>query len=214
MQLNQIQNHLERLYEVSVGPRVEDYLMSEQQMLQTVAAAGTPRVIPEQLFVQQDGDDLALSLYLDAAIVERLQTSDPQDPIAAENLVDFCTALEGVSHFLYVVWKTGQQRRVTLLELEIQAEVDKFITLAKVLGRQQGSLPSGLRQWLFDSVSFDPALDGPSLLRYQDANRYAARFCSQLEQLIHSAGGARLLREARRFYRLGQQDKLQHIAAG
>ena len=79
MQLNQIQNHLERLYEVSVGPRVEDYLMSEQQMLQTVAAAGTSRVIPEQLFVQQDGDDLALSLYLDAAIVERSQTSDPQD---------------------------------------------------------------------------------------------------------------------------------------
>ena len=161
--------------------------------------------------MHQDGEHLALSLYLDASIVERLKTSDPETPIVHDNLADFCVALEGVSHFLYLIWKATQQQSVTLLELEIQAEVDKFVTLAKLLGRQQGNIPSGLRRLLFDTAHFDPALDAASLLRYQDASRYAGRFCDQLERLIHSAGGARLLREARRFYRLGQQDKLQHI---
>ena len=43
---------------------------------------------------------------------------------------DYCTALEGVSHFHYLVWSLARGRNVSLLELELQAEVDKYATRA------------------------------------------------------------------------------------
>ena len=41
----------------------------------------------------------------------------------------FCLALEGVSHFLYLIWNASFDRSVTLLEMELQAEIDKFVML-------------------------------------------------------------------------------------
>ncbi len=88
--------------------------------------------------------ELALSLYLDPALLRRLEAADPLERLHGGNVADCLTALEGVSHFLYLVWNASHDRAVSLLELEMQAEVDKFIVSHWLLRRQvPGHFPAG-----------------------------------------------------------------------
>lgn len=209
MALNRLQNQLERIYEVRIEHRVEDFVCSDPRLLAALepqAAAGSAR---EQLLVHKDDEGLNLSLYLDAAVLERLGDVAMPD----SDIDSWCVALEGVSHFLYLVWSASHERQVSLLELELQAEVDKYVALTCAVAARHGArLPAGLRRVLFDAAHFDPRLRGAELARYRDAHRYAARYCAELERRHGGDGGLdRMLCELRRFYRLDQAGKLRRI---
>jgi hypothetical protein len=100
-----------------------------------------------------------------------------------------------------------------LLELELQAEVDKFVGTALLLARQnQGRIPSALHGWLFDQPRFDQALEPSEQVRYRDASRYAGKYCQQLlNRYIKRQPGPGMLPELRRFYRYTRVDKIRHI---
>ncbi len=53
--------------------------------------------------------------------------SSPLVRLNESNVADYWTALEGVSHFHYFAWNAGHDKPVTLLELELQAEIDKYV---------------------------------------------------------------------------------------
>ena len=57
------------------------------------------------------------------------------------NVADYWTALEGVSHFTYYAWNAARDKPVSLFELELQAEVDKFVTTG-ILLREHGLEPN------------------------------------------------------------------------
>ena len=160
----------------------------------------------------EDGVDIAL--YLEQALLERLHSNDPIATLNRENIADFWTAFEGVSHFTYFVFKAASNQCVTLLELELQAEVDKFVATSLLLHGQAGRVPAGLHRWLFDMPSFAPSLTDAELERYVSANRYAARFCRKLARQFRDWGWTEQgLRELRRFYRLPRQEKIGYIEA-
>lgn len=213
MRLCTLQRHLERLYEVEVEHDVDDFLVTDPDLARHLDNSATSREVPEKLLVCEDGDSLDIALYLDQALVGRLREDDPTERLHDGNLSDYWTALEGVSHFLYVAWSAGYQRGVSPMELEMQAEVDKYVCAAVLLGRQgEGRIPGALHSRLFDDVSFDTALDAEGLSRYQDANYYAGRYCSSLQNSYfrgQQRGG--LLNELRRFYRLSRDGKIRHI---
>ena len=77
-----------------------------------------------------------------AAILTRLD---------ADNLEDFWTAFEGVSHFTYYAWNAQREKRVTLLEMELQAEVDKYVATTLLLLTPRAAQPRGLHHWLFET---------------------------------------------------------------
>ena len=100
---------------------------------------------------------------------------------------------------------------MSLLELELQAEIDKYVTtMMLALGQADSDLLNSLHGWLFDNVRFHAELDEEQRERYQSANDYAARFCHGLrQQLINDDQLA--LSELRQFYRLQLSDKISHI---
>lgn len=168
----------------------------------------------EKLFVVQEQDDLLLSLYLHQGIVNNLESNQHCFYLHGDNLEDFCMALEGISHFLYIIWNASHARSVTRLEMELQAEVDKFVMLSKFM--QQQSLhpsPGQLRQLLFETVSYHHDLTEHELQRYRDANNYAEKYCWRLESGRYLEEGSErdLLNELRRFYRLNLSGKLRRI---
>ncbi|HSS66031.1 MAG TPA: hypothetical protein VLS27_16510, partial [Gammaproteobacteria bacterium] len=167
----------------------------------------------EKLLVMQNGEEVELALYLDADLMQRLREDDPTRRLHDGNISDFCTALEGVSHFLYLTWNAGHERGVSLLELEMQAEVDKYVSTAMLFGSQDdGKIPQQLYAWLFDDPVFDESLDGESLKRYRDANYYASRYCSQIQtHYFRERRSGNLMNELRRFYRLPQHHKIKRI---
>lgn len=213
MRLNILQQMLAGLYRIEVDHSVEDFVITDPELARRLDASVRPRENREKLLVAQEGDEVQLSLYLDAAVLERLHEDCPLAALHGDNLGDFLLALEGVSHFLYLIWNAGFDRGVTLLELEMQAEVDKYVVAAALLAKQRRNLqPVQLWRCLFDSPSFDAALDEEELSRYVDASRYAGRFCIQLENhYLKRNRNAEMMVELRKFYRLTQTGKISHI---
>ena len=215
LKLNALQRQLEQIYEVAIEHDVDDFLITDPVIAQRLEGRVQTRAVDEKLLVREQHDGLDLALYLNAELIARLASDDPNDCLHDGNLVDFCTALEGVSHFLYLTWNALQGRSVSCVELEMQAEIDKYITIAAMLEQQRSApVPVELHAWLFQHIDFASDLAEDELIRYRDANHYAGKYCSRLEQRyirVRDFRGGSLINELRRFYRLSWQDKIRRI---
>ncbi len=211
--LSQLQAHLTNIYRVDPGYDVQDFLITDPII---AGILGKGSLIPdteESLLLQEDADGLALSVFLDDAMLSRLKESNPLQVLQVDQLNDLWTVLEGISHFNYIAWRARKNRHVSLLELEMQAEVDKFVsTFVLALDQEDSELAGKLHGWLFDNVSFKPCLSKDQHERYTTANNYAARFCHGLRKRL-SRDSRKGLQELRYFYRLSQRDKMSHIHA-
>lgn len=121
-----------------------------------------------------------------------------------------CQIIEGVSHFVYVVDRAHHGRGTTHLELELQAEVDKWVVLAASMGSLDVERSAHLRARLYERVAFAHEPQTELGERYRVANDAANRFVRRLER--DYVGGARfgeLRSELERFFHLGQEAKLR-----
>ena len=194
-----IQQHLEAIYGIRCQLRVTDCLLDEQQAR---ALGGTMRA-REELLVREDPAGVEVGLFL---APELLHT--------AADLGSFCEAAEGVSHFLYLNRAASLDRHVSLLELEAQAEVDKFAICA--LGAWsddgEGLKAKGMFQRLFDGTALREQLSEQERWRYREASRLARGYCKRLLPIIAARRLDRLLAELRYAYRLGAEAKLDYLA--
>jgi hypothetical protein len=215
--LRELQALLAHINDAAVAEDVCDFLITDRAQLHRWHAPSATADTPEALVVAEDDGALDLGLYLDPRLLARLGASAPLERLDDDNLEDFCTALEGVSHFHCVAWSAARGRSVSLLGLEMQAEIDKYATTVLLAGSQRGGrLMRGLYARLFERVRFRDDLDGTLRALYLEANRYAARFCRRLEDRFLRRREARvveMLRELSRFYRLGDAGKLRAIEA-
>ena len=215
MLLSRLQSLISGIYDVSIAHDVYDFLVTDRGQLPAAAPTGES---DEELFVTQaagEGGEVGVSLYLDPALLERLKVADPLVRLHDGNVADYWTALEGVSHFLYLAWNAGHDRPVSLLELEMQAEVDKYVSSYWLMREQfPGRFPTELLNVLFERTRIDSRLARGRESLYREATRYAQKFCSRLERSLRGArreSDGEVLAELRRFYRLTNLRKLAHI---
>jgi hypothetical protein len=216
--LRGLQTLLGRLYDVDVPYDVYDFLITDRRSVD--AATNDSRALDEELLLAEttDGAGAGVALYLDPELLSRLEAADPHDALTEHNLADYCTALEGVSHFVYSTWGLHRDLPVSLLELETQAEVDKYaVTVFLLAAQQEGqSYPAQVHSRLFDRVSFDARLEPDQYERYHTAHALAARYCRRLERRFVNRGRLKIeamVRELRSFYRLRHAAKLRHALA-
>jgi len=212
MLLGRLQTLLHELYGLDVAYGVDDFLITDAVVARALDARG--RDVDEKLLIAETDGEAEVALYLERELLARLAERDPLTCLDADNLADFWAALEGVSHFTYYAWNAERDKNVTLFELELQAEVDKFVTTGMLLKRQCGREPQDLHGWLFDKPQLHSELRGAERERYRRANRYAGKYCRRLAPaLTRGADNEAVQSELRRFYRLSQQSKLSHIDA-
>lgn len=205
--LEKLQQQLHDTYQTDHDYDVRDFLITDPEMARVLGGDSVLSNSGESLFLCEEEDGLSMSLYLEREILGRLEAAGP---IAAGQLNDLCKVIEGVSHFNYVVWRASRDRAVTLLELEIQAEVDKFVSTMQLASEQRDSeLMNVLHTKLFDEIRFSEDLDEEQAERYRAANDYAARFCRKLRSRFLENGDA--LPELRTFFRLPLRQKISHI---
>ena len=89
--------------------------------------------------ISEEDGEAEVCLYLERELLDRLAENDPTARLDQHNLADFWTAFEGVSHFTYYAFKATQDRPVTLVEMELQAEVDKFVAI-RIAAVRRGAL--------------------------------------------------------------------------
>lgn len=209
MLLAKLESMLHELYALDVGYAVSDFLITDPALARALDAGG--RNVDEKLLIAEADGEADVALYLERDLLERLDRRDPLTKLDGDNLADFWAALEGVSHFTCYAWNAARDKTVSLFELELQAEVDKFVTTSMLLREQTGREPDGLHGWLFDSPTLAAELGDDERERYRLANRYAAKYCRRFSKPGDDAAAAQ--RDLRRFYRLSQTSKLAHIDA-
>ena len=97
--------------------------------------------------------------------------------------------------------------------MELQAEVDKYVT-ATLLLRQQGVIDDSeeFHERFFTAVTYvtdDSCVTGK---RYREANHYAAKYCRGLNRRYPAQHEQpTFINELRRFYRRSQNDKIRCI---
>lgn len=182
-ELRRLQRRLERFYGLERAPNVGNFLQ--------VGAANTR----EQLLVREtyEGVYIAVVIPEDHIPIRPLQPTD-----------DWAQLIEAVSHFLFLSERARVELPTTQLELELQAEIDKFVMLVPPNGVADDTLTQ-LHHWLYDDVRYLDAPETEAGARYRLANALAARFVSRLMQ----RGNPEQWRERlRAFYRAGQTEKI------
>ena len=206
--LSRVQRGLESLYRVDTGVEVEDFVIGGEARDELVPR----RRSREQLLVCEDAGEMSLALFIDPSVLANLAAHDPGRRLGDHNLGDFLLAVEGVSHFIYAVCCARADRAVTQLELELQAEVDKYVTCLLATDSETAT-SAALRRRLFAECEYDADLDRDEHARYRAANDNALRYATYLEEtFVASRRIPEMLGELRRFYRLGLAAKLGTIA--
>jgi hypothetical protein len=206
--LARLQRRITELYDLELAVDVEDFLCDEETARSLGGEDATRR--GEVLFVVEEEDGARVALFVDARDRRRFS--------------GWCRAAEGVSHFVYVAFRADHALEVSELELELQAEIDKWALGlfgsggAALAGRGAGLVAlrdrsRRLRARLFARAAYLDEEGTERGDRYRDAVRFASRYAQALET-EHVARGRmdELSRELRRFYRLGLREKLERIA--
>ncbi|MFO0743201.1 MAG: hypothetical protein U0270_45430 [Labilithrix sp.] len=181
---SRIQRGLENLYRLDRAANIDDFVFAAEEGER------------EGLFVRETHDGLELRLHLPRLEATKL------DPI--------CQIIEGVSHFVYVAERAQQNRVTTQLELELQAEVDKYVVLAASIEGFDEAASQRLRDRLYQRVEYTHAPHTVEGERYRVANERAHRFTGRLErELVASRRFTQLRAELRRFFHMSQTDKLR-----
>lgn len=205
--LGKLQRGLEELYRLDPESPVQNFLVDSEAR----QAAGVSRTPREQLLVSEDEEGLSVGLYFDAEVLELASGRGTVGTIANEGFGDFLMLVEGVSHFVYLAFRAGRNHRLSALELELQAEVDKYVTCL-LSGEHSDTRSRSLRERLFCQVEYDDDLDPQEQDRYRVANNNALRYSESLERrFVRERRVGEMLVELRHFYRMSLQSKMRFI---
>ncbi len=206
-----LQRSIERIYDVGGVSRIMEYLI-DGKMLQKFSEIQDVE-IREGVYILEEKRETHVGVFLKPERFEAFEHGSPLESLGQENIEDFLTVIEEISHFVYLMWSFGKKRPVSQLSLELQGEVDKYLTTVFHLAAQNGGhFPSEVLQRLFGEPRWVEGVDGEVQERYQLANKLAYRYCVHLEkEFFHRANLPALLQELRRFYRRDLQSKLSKI---
>ena len=189
--LSRVQRHLQDIYRTE-APDIGSFLVGEGRVREVIG--GDARPADEWVLVREAEDALELAVYVDAQLLDDLDGTETIHDALARHFRAWCAATEGVSHFLLLVERARRKEPVSMLELEAQAEVDKYV-------RARLCAPQKAREWrsrLFDKATLADGLSHEETARYREAGRLAAGFCRKLDALPHAAA---VLAELRSFWR-------------
>ena len=227
--LETLQGVIERTYDLETG--IEDiaaFVIGDAGYLRTYGGpdaagqmvrrveSGSPwrTSTGARTLVRQADGALAIAIYYPDSLVECLERHDPTLRIDETNVDAFAILVEELDHFLVIAERFRARAPMTLLELELHANVTKYLVLRMFLGKLRASArppeadAAWIRHHLFNAGDFAET-DADVRWRYRQAARLAARYVGRLDGMPQ----ANRLPELRRFHRLPSRAKIAHINA-
>lgn len=206
--IRRLQATLESIYKVEVPVDAADFVVDSRRRAHLEDRLGA-RLPPdrEALWILQEADDeVSVALVVDDDLFDA-------DVLDGGDLDRHCALLEGVSHFVYFIDRATSRRPLTLLEMELQAEVDKFLTTWLAHLDAQAPLDlDDLTERLFVRFRVPERAARHETERYLAANRLAWRYCDWLARTYFRPDRLEpLWPELRRFWRMGHSEKIAHI---
>lgn len=175
-----------------------------------IATAGSSTVPGARTLLRETTEGLRASIYYPDVLIRCLEAHPPERGLRDANVDAFSTLVEELDHLLYVADRAAEGRPVTLFELELHANVSKYLVLARFLAGAAGRLAARHRFWLryhlFEKGAYADE-DAAVRARYRDAARFGLRFLDATTRL--DVPGR--LEALRRFHRIGAGAKVALI---
>lgn len=203
--LRTYQMQLEAVYRTR-APDIRQFAIDTQQVAELLPSA---RPADEWVLVREEGGELQVAVHVNDHLLDRLASAGSPGAGLDADFQAFCAAVEGVSHYLLLMERASRGEPLTLLELEAQAEVDKFVCAHL-------NAPHRSQEWrsrLFRRAALADDLSADEHDRYREAGRLAEAWCKHLDGLPHQAA---ILSVQRRFWRESgaqRMDQLRRRAA-
>ncbi|HCH61224.1 MAG: hypothetical protein CL927_16115 [Deltaproteobacteria bacterium] len=200
-----LQAHLHRIYGLHEGqtPDIRPFLVDDAA-LETLRPPGTARPSDEWVLVRESDEGLDLAVWIAPVHLHKLAQAPDTRAVVRGSLRSFCAVIEGISHFMFLVERARRAEPLTLLELEVQGEIDKFVSARLHCPEHTPAL----RRALFVDVTFHRGLTSEERSRYREAGRLARAWCDHLTRLPHLAA---VLEAQRGFWRSPGGERMSRL---
>lgn len=215
--LEQVQGALERTYAMlHVIDDVGRFVISDEGYRSLyagraeTASAGEGGGAGGKTLVRETDGEVRVCIYYPGPLLRCLERHPPQTGLREANVHAFATLVEELDHLLCIAERAVLARPLTMFELELHANVSKYLVLSRFLAGRSKRLGAERRAWLRYQLFFRGAFVEPDpgvRQRYRDAARWALRLLEKMERLRP----ARALSTLREFHRAGTADKLAMI---
>ncbi len=198
--IQQTQKILESIYQLPQVELAENYLINQNQ-LQYFLGHEHPYCHADEVVVSSyDGSELEIGIFFHQKILNNLKNP---------TLIQKLNVIEGISHYLLLSYKFQQNIALTRLELEMQAEIDKFLYYS--LSDQRTKNYEQSFNVLHVPINLE-SLNPEQQQLYQHANQLAKKYCHYLlKKFLARKTHDALLCEIRNFYRMPYAQKICYI---
>jgi hypothetical protein len=202
--LAQLQQRLEGMYRIT-APDIRRFMIGREQ-LDDLHEGSLHRDADEWVLVRETDEGIDLAVFIDEGQLSRLSQARCARCLVREAFRPFCSAVEAVSHFLLLVERARKGEPLRLLELEAQAEVDKYLALRLQTDGHYDA--DRVFQQLFRTSTFAPGLSAQEHFRYREAGRLAEGYCRMLEA---QRSDQAVIDQVRAFYHRSGQQRLEQM---
>ncbi len=215
--IKELQRKIEKTYVLDTGiTNIEQYIVGDRGYKEFYAKEKIRTVVNShsgaRVLIRDTGDTLKVSIYYPDALIRELEDNDPRLGIHDEN-IDLCASfVEELDHFLFIAQNYKLNRPFSLFELELQANVTKYLVIKYFIALQKKSLKLSkfdreyVRHHLFYKRKFDIE-DTSEKKRYEDAGKFGMMYTNHIDLLSHEER----LRDLRQFSRMSCPSKIRHI---
>ena len=215
--IKELQKKIEKTYALDTGiTNIEQYIIGDKGYEEFYAKEEIRTVVNShsgaKVLLRNAGDTLKVSIYYPDALIRELEDNDPRLGIHDEN-IDLCASfVEELDHFLFIAQNYKSNRPFSLLELELQANVTKYLVLKYFVALQNRSLKLSefdreyIKHHLFYKRNFDVE-DTSERKRYEDAGKFGMMYTEYIDRLPQEDR----LRDLRQFSRMTCPSKIKHI---
>jgi len=215
--IKELQRKIEKTYALDTGiTNIEQYIIGDKGYEEFYAEENIRTVVNShsgaKVLIRDAGDTLKVSIYYPDELIRKLEGNDPRLGLHDDN-IDLCASfVEELDHFLFIARNYKQNRPFSLLELELQANVTKYLVLKYFIALQNKSIKLSnfdkeyIRYHLFYKRKYDIE-DTSERKRYEDAVKFGMMYTKHIDLLPQEDR----LRDLRQFSRMTCPSKIRHI---
>jgi len=188
--LLQVDSRLKKINGIQHSWQVEDFVM--------------PTETENTLLISERGEDADLAICLQKDLLDELSGLSFPNDFSLKVFPRVSLLVEELSHFHFYCVNATHQRKISALEMEVQAEVDKFSFALDCLEEMNlRNLEDDVFGILFNQLQLGPWVKSEERSRYQEAHQIARAFCRKL--LRSTTDRSATIQE---FYRMSPEERL------
>jgi hypothetical protein len=171
--IHSIELLLSHFYQFNRTHSAIDFLISSEELPALVGKEKLSNSNRAAVYFSEDHDELFIGVHFEESIINKINLTSPNTSLNNSNLDAFIVVVEEISHFHLILDRAQRGQKLTLLELEWQAEIDKLLVSGLFLFQHVADPHvAHLKKIMFEQAK----ITSENINLYQEASYYADKF--------------------------------------